>query len=271
MNHNKKRNTAFLYEVLLREGTRGAVERNVDKIKIVKEIILEHFHPATNLYKELELYRSLLDSNIEEQYAEKYLKEVENRYERLDKKSIFNEQTKLINAINKKLGAKAYNSFIPNYKDLATIAQIFNASTPIKEKILLEQTVLEKIKIINEKKADTTMQPMDNILYKTFSKKFNEKYSSLLTEQKELLSKYVMSYENDGVDFKIFMNEEVERLKTCLKECLKREEIASDETLLQKTEKTLNYLKDFNQIKELSQDNLQKILKIQQFVREVER
>ena len=34
MKHNKKRNTAFLYEALLREGTRGALEQDVEKIKL---------------------------------------------------------------------------------------------------------------------------------------------------------------------------------------------------------------------------------------------
>ena len=36
MRHNKKRNTAFLYEVLLREGTKAAIEKNIDKVKIIK-------------------------------------------------------------------------------------------------------------------------------------------------------------------------------------------------------------------------------------------
>ena len=29
MKHNKKRNTAFLYEALLREATRGAIEQDI--------------------------------------------------------------------------------------------------------------------------------------------------------------------------------------------------------------------------------------------------
>ncbi len=270
MAHNKKRNTAFLYEVLLREGTKSALEKNVEKIMLVKNIILEHFHPNSNLYKELQLYRALLDNKVEEQYAEKYLKEVEYRYEKIDKKAIFNEQSKLINTINKKIGTKAYNSFIPNYKDLATIAQIFNSTTPVKEKILLEQSIVDKIKVISES-AQQEMKSIDNILFKTFNKKFNDKYSSLLNEQKELLSKYVMSFENNGVELKIYLNEEVERLKTLVKESLKKDEIANSQELVQKTQNALNYLNNFNQIKELSQDNLKKILKIQQFVHEVEK
>jgi len=269
MKHNKKRNTAFLYEALLREGTRAAVEQNLEKIKIVRDILCEHFNSSTELNKELKLYEALESNSVEEQYAEKFVKEVEARYEKLDKKTIFNEQTALINKINKKLGFNTYNSFVPNYKDLATISQIFNNSTPIKEKILLEQAVVEKIKIIKEDKLKETMQPIDNLLYKTFSKKFNEKYSSLLNEQKKLLTKYIESFQNDGLDLKIYLNEELERLKEQVEKSLEKEEIISNPTLVDKTKKALDYLNSFKQIKELSQDNLQKVLKIQQFVSEV--
>lgn len=269
MVHNKKRNTAFLYEALLREGTRAALEKDVEKIKVVRNIIVENFNTSTEINKELNLYQELLETKIEEIYAEKFVKEVESRYEKLDKKKLFNEQTALINKINKSLGSRVYNSFIPNYKDLATISQIFNQNTPIKEKILLEQTIINKVKNLKEEKNQNSMEPIDNIVYKTFSKKFNEKYSSLLSEQKDLLTKYVGSFENDGIDLKIYLNEEVERLKNKLQESLKKEEITSNQDIYEKTKKTFEYIKNFKEIKNLTQDNLQKILKIQQFVYEV--
>ncbi len=268
MAHNKKRNTAFLYEALLREGTRAALDRDVERIKLVRDIILENFNTSCELNKELSLYQELLETKIEETYAEKFVKEVESRYERLDKRKIFNEQTALINKINKTLGVKVYNSFVPNYKDLATISQIFSQNTPIKEKILLEQTIIDRVKL-KEQKKDSSMQPIDNIVYKTFSKKFNEKYSSLLSEQKDLLTKYVGSFQNDGIELKIYLNEELERLKKGMQEALKKEEINSDLNIYEKTKKTYDYLNTFKDIKEITQDNLQKILKIQQFVHEV--
>jgi hypothetical protein len=260
MKHNKKRNTAFLYEVLLREGTRGALDGDVEKIKLVKNIILEHFSPNSELYKELKLYKSLEENSVEQEFAEKFIKEVEQRYQKLNKRAIFNEQTQLINKINKTLGIGLYNSFVPNYKDLATISQIFNDATPIKEKILLEQTIINKIKIV---------EPIDNIVYSTFSRSFNEKYSSLLKEQKDLLNKFVGSFENNGLEFKIFLNEELERLKNEIKKSVVREEISSDKNMVIATNKTLDYLSKFKEVKEISEDMLQKVLKIQQFVHEV--
>jgi len=171
MSHNKKRNTAFLYEALLREGTRSAIDQDLEKIKNIRDIILENFNPSTELFKELKLYQELLDTKIEEKLAEKFLKEVENRYEKLDKKALFNEQTALINKINKTLGSKVYTAFVPNYKNLATISQIFKNKTSVKEKVLLEQQIIENIKIKNVIAEEKTLQPIDNLVYKTFSKK----------------------------------------------------------------------------------------------------
>lgn len=269
MSHNKKRNTAFLYEVLLREGTKCAIEKDFTRAKIVKSIIIESFNAKTEMFKELELYKALDRNDIEEEIVEKYVKEVEKRYENLDKKAIFNEQTRTINKINKTLGFKVFDSFVPNYKHLATIAQIFNSATPVKEKVLLENKLIEKIKLVKETKAQENLQPIDNLVYKTFSKKFNEKYTDLLKEQKDLLTRYVNSFSDDSLELKIFLNEEVDRLKEAVSAALKKEEIASDEMIVKKTQQTLDYLKNFKEIKDLGQDTLQKIMKIQQFVHEV--
>ncbi len=268
MNHNKKRNTAFLYEILLREGTKATLEKNTKKAKEIKNMILEYFNPSTEMNKELQLYKCLKENVVEKEYAEKYLNEVKNRHEKINKNKLFNEQTNIINKINKNIGHIIFETFVPEYKYLATISQIFNPNTKIKEKILLEKNILDKIVIINETKNDK-LEPIDNIVFKTFSKKFNEKYSGLLKEQKELLSVYVNSFSQNLLEFKIYLNEEISRLKESVSKCLEVEEIKDDKNMFNKTQETLKFLDSFKQIKDLNQDMLQKILKIQEFVHEV--
>ena len=90
-----------------------------------------------------------------------------------------------------------------------------------------------------------------------------------MTEQKEFLTKYVNSFENNGIEFKVFLNEELQRLKESVENALKKDEIKSDEKMMNSTKKTLEFLNSFKDVKELSQDMLQKVLKIQQFVHEV--
>lgn len=268
MNHNKKRNTAFLYEILLKEGTKATLQKNFVRAKIIKNIIFEYFNSSTEIYKELELFNCLKENIVETQYAEKYLKEVENRYDKLNKTKLFNEQTNLINKINKQVGSDIFNTFVSEYKYYATISQIFNSKTKIREKIILEKNILEKI-TLNENSNSKNVEPIDNIVFKTFSKKFNEKYSGLLSEQKELLSKYVTCFSENSVEFKIYLNEELNRLKENITKSLEIQEIKEDEIMVNKTQETLKFLDSFKQIKDLNQDMLQKILKIQQFVHEV--
>jgi hypothetical protein len=267
MSHNKKRNTAFLFEALSIEGTKAILEKDINRANFVKTMILDFFGPKTELSKELNLYKALDKGSVESEIADKYLQEVKSRYDKLDKKKIFNEQSTLINVINKYLGGKVYNNFVPSYKNLATITQLFNDATPIKEKILLERSVLQQISKLNEKVNE--LKPVDNILYNTFTKKFNEKYSELLSEQKDLLTKFVGSFADDGLDLKIYLNEEIERLKEGLEIALKSEEIKDDESMRQKTQNVKDFLKSFRDAKEITHDMLEKILKIQQFVHEV--
>ena len=43
LKHNKKRNTAFLYEILMRELTKSILFKNVENKKSLIKIIKEHF------------------------------------------------------------------------------------------------------------------------------------------------------------------------------------------------------------------------------------
>ncbi len=267
MKHNKKRNTAFLYEILVREGTKATLNKDINKLSIIKSILLEYFNPNSILSEELKLYINLRTPEISEKLSDKYLLEVKNRYNRLNKQYLFNEQTKLINTINKKLGMDIYNNFIPYYKDLATISQIFNNSTTVKEKILLEEEILSKFKKINE---DKQLKPIDSIVYNSFVKRFNEKYSNLLSEQKDLLTKYINSFADDGIELKIHLNEEIQKLNEKINKALEIQEIKNDDHMSQKTKKVLSVLKEFKENKNVSQEMLENLLKIQQFVHEVE-
>ena len=88
----------------------------------------------------------------------------------MNKNGIFKEQSELIKKINTTLSKGVFSNFMPNYKDLATIGQIFNDSTPIKSRVLLENKLVEKLSS-EEPATKREMQPVDNIVYKTFVNK----------------------------------------------------------------------------------------------------
>ena len=120
--HNKKRNTAFLYETLVREVVKQTITKDFDKRDKAITILKEHFTKREILGKELDLYKTLSRSQkMNPLPAEKLIQEAKKEYRKLDSKEIFNEQSAVINKINKTLSNGVYSNFVPNYKDLATL------------------------------------------------------------------------------------------------------------------------------------------------------
>ena len=214
MKHNKKRNTAFLYECLIRELTKAILKEDKQGQTKVKGLLREFFTKGKVLAKELNLYKSLLESKeLNQDFSRRLMVETKKDFDTLDRKDIFNEQTALINKINKALGNKAFSNFVPNYKDLATIGLYFqNSNLGAKKRIMLEDKVVGYLTRLNENQ--TKMKPVDSLEFKMFVKRFNETYEhSLLKEQKDLLSNFIVSFSDNGLGLKSFINDEIGRLK----------------------------------------------------------
>ena len=126
MKHNKKRNTAFLYECLIKELTKAIVREDKKRQTITKNILKKYFKNGNVLTEEMVLYNSLLESKeLEENFSRKLLVETKKDFYSLDRKKIFNTQTSLIDKINKQLGGEVFSNFIPNYKDMASLGLFF--------------------------------------------------------------------------------------------------------------------------------------------------
>jgi len=267
--HNKKRNTAFLFETLIRELTKSTLGKDHDRKDTILSIVKEHFAKKTILSKELELYKSLYKSDdLTPPLAEKLLKEVKREHKSLDQKKIFEAQSKLIRKINRKLSNKVFSNFVPNYKNLATIHQIFNSKNANpKSRILLEQNYIKIISSsINLK--ENILAPVDKLTFKTFINKFNDRYSAdLLKEQKSLLKYYITSFTDQGLELKIFLNEEIDRLKKELHKTILTETVQNDKKLFGKTKKVLNIVENFRN-REVDNKMVEIILKVQELVKE---
>lgn len=270
LKHNKKRNTAFVYEALIRELTKSVVKNNKHKQNKIVSIMKEHFANGTELSKELDVYKSIYETrSIEKGTAEKIVTEAKQKYSGLNKGTIFKEQSALINKINKTLSKNIFNNFVPNYKNIATVYSIFQDALPIKDRVLLEENIVEQMSSSIEARTEE-QQPMDSIIYSTFVNKFNEEYSSKLSEnQKELLTKYISSFSDNGIEMKYYLNEEIGSLKQKLKECKNTPEISEDNSLKDKIDKVYSILESYKQ-KEIDTDLIELVLKTQELVEEIE-
>jgi hypothetical protein len=133
------------------------------------------------------------------------------------------------------------------------------------------ESYLVKKMISEEEKEKELLKPIDNLTYKMFAKKFNEKYSSkLLDEQKELLRRYIRSFIDNGIDLKIFLNEEIPKLKESIENALTLKEIKSDKNMLENTQRVLQMLNKFYK-RPVDNVFIHDILKIQNLVKEIQR
>tara|TARA_A100001515_G_scaffold140186_1_gene135591 strand:+ start:389 stop:1183 length:795 start_codon:yes stop_codon:yes gene_type:complete len=215
MKHNKKRNTAFLYECLIKEMTKAVVRGELQKKQQIVETLKRYFSKGKPLYNDLQLYKQLMEpQRLEESIGLRYMKEVKGDWENLDRKEIFNEQTNLIKEFNQNL-PEAFGNFIPNYKSIATVGQYFNSSgLKAKTRLLIEERI--KTLVISHPQAikEDNLKTVDALTYKTFVSKFNDTYKeTLLKEQRELLTNFITSFSDNGLGLKMFMNEEIGRLK----------------------------------------------------------
>lgn len=269
MKHNKKRNTAFIFEVLVRELTKAVVEGDIPKKKKIIDLIRTNFKGNNLMSKDLRLYKSITETkHADKELAEKIMFETRMERRSIDNRKLFIEQSEMINRINKEVSPDVFSNFVPNYKDLATISQIFNSRMKTKDRVLLEREMVGKMMSL-EDSEESSLKPIDNLTYKTFVKKFNEKYNQeLMDEQKELLKRYITSFEDDGIELKVFLNEEISRLRGILTDSIKMDEIKSDETMLENTKRVRDILDNAHK-RDIDKVLVQDILKIQNLAREI--
>jgi len=149
--HNKKRNTAFIYESLIREATVAIIKKDDTKKQKVINVIKEYFSADSALKKDLECYQSLYThQNLNKDISERILLETKMQRRMINPQQIFDEQTKLINVVNKEISPSVFSNFVPNYKTLATIAQMFSDKVDPKNKVLLENKIVSNMCLTKE-------------------------------------------------------------------------------------------------------------------------
>lgn len=267
--HNKKRNTAFLFEALVKELTKAAINGDRKKQTSLSSLIKEYFKKNSILERELTLYKQIYETKqFPKEHAEKLIKEVREQHEQIDQNLVFNEQSKLIAKINKFFGPVIYDNFVPNYKVLATVSQLFDKKIEPKRKVLLESELLQHV--TEPEVSKTILEPLDSITMKRFVEKFNEVYSNnLIPRQKLLLSKYISSGE-DLIDLKLFLNEEIMSLKNELLKVKGEKVITENLELKNKVEKLLEIVSKLK-FEAINEELIKKTMLIQEFVEEVKK
>ena len=265
--HNKKRNTAFVYEALIKEATAAVLKGDNEQKNKVVNLLKKYFNTKSILSKDLDCYRSLYESRgMNEQDSRRLIEAATEDKRLIDPTGLFNIQSRMISDINKDIDSDIFSNFVPNYKTLATIDQLFSVKTTPKTRVMLENEMVEYMTASNVEQND---EQIDNIVVSTFVSKFNQKYSSnLLEEQKELLTHYISSFTDNSLELKVYLNNEIERLKNQLQEAKSVNEIKNDNEMFGKLEQVIEKLESFSS-KQIDDEVLLTVLKTQDLTKEI--
>ena len=158
-----------------------------------------------------------------------------------------------------------WGNFLPNFKSLASVNAIFNNKMGVKKRVLFEQAVIDRMSSKKRYAESATLQNIDNLTYGSLIKKFNNKYGDLIQEQKDLLNQYIVSFADDGLELRLYLNEEIGRLKEALSSAT---ESLDQGLIVEKARDIEKYLNTIR-MREFKDTDVDRLLKTQQLIQEL--
>lgn len=275
LKHSKYKNTAILFEMLVRKLTSDTLSSNkTDTIDIIKK----YFGKNTELAKELQLYNALVKEQFRsEAQGLDYIRTVKSTYDKLNQNILKRQRYNLVKEIsNKFIFTDMSKIHINNYKTLASIYMLFEYAETDNPKQLLEckQVILENNLITEKKKTikdpiieNFESQPKDVRLltYKLLIDKFNSKYSNLDESQKQLLNKYIVNV-NDTQALKEYIQIVIPKIK---KDLATQSIDISDKATKIKVQKLSEMLCTVENMKTIKESHILSLLRYFDLVREL--
>lgn len=202
MRHNKKRNSALLYEFLIRHISKSLIEDRKDEANKTVAILKRYFAKGSALHEELNLFNQVFKTRANSLlFANGILREIVSRSSKIDQRRLMEEKSNLIQEIHQRLSSVGfYEHKIPNYIIFASLQMLFNERKMDKiERLKIEERVAQFI-TEDRKNGSNVADAMhldpkySNAVARIIQKKFDEKYANTLNEsQQKLLRKYAIS------------------------------------------------------------------------------
>ncbi len=256
LQHSKYKNTGILFELLARQVTADTLGGNEKSPAL--EIIREFFNPITELGKELQLYRALIESGkLSEPKALKLIDLVLEQRKLLSNSKLNEKKYLLVKAISSAYSIKEFlSSKIPNYKVHASIYKTFVGDTTpgvvgpstlsgavqsrftIVEYLVVDSSNddVKKRTLIESYKAE--QEDLRLLTYRIVVDRFNDKYKELDEQQKVLLREYINNISNTN-SLREHINAEVPKIKNAIRERIRH---VDDKVVRIKLEEVVNQL-----------------------------
>ena len=275
--HSKYKNTGILFELLVRQITadtlKGGVSPAID--------LLKNYFVKTELGREYKLYETILKSKtLSEARATVVIDSILETSLKLNRSALKKQKYSLINEIKKNYDLESFfGSKINNYKELAslyTLVEIVNSQNSpnpvqlIENKVnLVEYLSKSPVELNNPKTLVEEFSEYDKdtrfLTYQVLLEKFNDKYSELSSEQKDVLKEYINSVDSTP-DLRNFYNSKIKDLKNRLSEESKN---IKDKATQIKINEVSKFLVELNKTDKVGDNNLVDLLRFYELIQEI--
>lgn len=276
--HSKYKNTGVLFELLVRQATSDLMS-NTDP-KAVK--IFKKYFTDTELAKEYNLYSTVLNApKLNENKAEILVSTITEQAKKLDRVKLDKEKYNLIKEIKKhydldnffKAKIEAYKIYASIYtlienqisKEFSDTKQLITNKLALLEHITKESLTERKVasKVVEEfMKEDKEIRVL---AYKILVEKFNDKYSGLSEDQRDLLKEYINSI-SDTKRLRTYLNTKLLEVKT---EITGLKATTKDRVLQIKLNEVLNFIKPMNPNESIKDEVLIGLMQYYQLISEL--
>jgi hypothetical protein len=278
--HSKYKNTGILFELLVRQITADTLSGDESPAMD----ILKKYFTKTELGREYKLYESFFKNiNTSETKADIVISTLIESSKQLNRSALRRQKYNLIKEIKEHYELESFfRTKLPNYKAQAalfTLLEVYNSdnlSNP--DQIIENKTVL--LEFLTSKSIDKK-EVKENILedfktqdkdirvltYRVLLEKFNDKYSNLNENQKNVLKEFI-----NGIDstpkLKEFYNTKVGEIKEHLN---KLSTSVTDKAIQIKINEVINLLSPLTKSDKVNDDHLINLLQYYQLVEELEK
>ena len=275
--HSKFRNTAILFELLVRQTTSDLLQ-NKDSTAVR---LLKKYFTGTELGKEYNLYSAFNTTDkLNEVKAEMFISTVMDQRKQLDQEALNKLKYNLIREIKSTYDIdNFFKAKIENYKIYASIYTIFESitvkTTDTKSLLLNKINLLEHISdsVIKDKSAPQSIleefmkedKEIRLLAYKIMVEKFNSRYKHLSDRQKSVLKEYINNI-SETENLKKYINGLILELRS---ELLEIKETIQDKVTSIKLTETIKLLKPIKQNQYVKDENISAVLQYIELIEEL--
>lgn len=276
--HSKYKNSGLIFELLVRKLTSDTLSQKDSKaVKILKE-----FYSNTEISKEYKLYKTLIETQSSDITKINYIIDsILNESKKINKTSIKREKYNLVKEIKNNYNLdEFFQTQIPNYKIHASIYNLieaYNSSNFINPENIIKnrETLVEHI-LITKKSSDikpndilqeysTQSKDIRILTYKILLEKFNQKFSSLDIEQKQVLKEYINNIA-ENPKLKKFINEKYSDVKDILNKSLLKIE---DKSIKIKIQEIISFAQEIPKSSKVKDKDILNLLQFLELKKEI--